>query len=135
MRFINIGKVAITTNCIIIFSILAVFDLTLTDSDHTHLLYVISQSKTCEKAAALAKSDFQKGSYLLIRFGLPETSEITGEVLQHDYGIVQRYPGCVPVAEVECYTQRMYSLLQGRFGAEFYSKARAKASAILEFQK
>ena len=69
----------------------------------------------------LAKSDFNKGAYFLIRWGLPETGSIVvGEVLRTDYGVEQLYGGCAGRDEVDCYTDTMYSLLQQKYGEGFY---------------
>lgn len=79
----------------------------------------------------MARSDFQKGSYLLIRWGLPETrSIITGEVLQSDFGIRQVYGGCARRDEVDCYTNTMYSLLEAKHGSSFYLRATEKARQL-----
>jgi hypothetical protein len=135
MKFLNTWQMTILTivSCAVSAS---GWYLMVRSSHDSHLERVLRGCVTCEAAENLAKSDFERGSYVLVQFGLPEmTSEITGEVLQKDHGIVQRYPGCAPIAEVECFTQKMYSLLQEKFGAEFYRKARAKASAIRAQQK
>jgi hypothetical protein len=136
MKFLHLGPTAILTFSIITFGILMLFEFTLTDSKGTRFYYVISQCKTCEAASALAKRDFEKGSYFLIRWGLPETiSVVTGEVLESYYKVEQMYGGCVGRDEVDCYTDTMYSLLQQKYGLEFYFQARKKASRICSERK
>ena len=83
--------------------------------------------QTCEMGSKLAKADFEKGAYFIIRWGLPEPASILrGEILEKEFGIQQVYGGCVPRDEVECYTSTMYSLLQGKYGYAFYKQARKK---------
>jgi hypothetical protein len=136
MKFAHLASLAIFVLCSMTFSMLILFNLRITDAGQTRLLYVISQCKTCETGSKLAESDFDDGSYLLIRWGLPETiSEITGEVLESDFRIRQMYGGCVGREEVGCYTNRMYSLLQEKFGTEFYVLARDKAYQLYTERK
>lgn len=131
MRFAHLGPLAIFTVFLLSFGILILFNLTLTDASRTRFFYVMSQCKTCEMGSKLAKADFGKGSYLLIRWGLPETiSLVTGEVLKSDYGIQQLYGGCSARDEVDCYTNTMYSLLQEKYGSDFYVKARENARRL-----
>ena len=131
MRFLRLGPIATFTIYIVTIGILILFDATLTDSDRTKFFYVMSQSKTCEHGSKIAKLYFDKGNYLLIFFGLPDGGvEIVGEVLESDYGIVQRYGGCAGPDEIYCYTKTMYSLLQQKYGTEFYLNARKKAAKI-----
>ena len=133
MKFAHLGPLAIFTVFLVTFSILMLFNLTVTDAGRTRFYYVISQCKTCEMASELAKADFSRGSYLLIRWGLPETiSLVTGEVLKSDYGIQQLYGGCAARKEVDCYTSTMYSLLQEKYGAEFYARARENARRLYD---
>lgn len=128
MKFFYLGPIAILTFLIIAFSILVLFDLTLADSTRTRFYYVMSQCKTCEAASALAKQDYEEGSWLLIRWGLPETvSIVTGEVLKSDYKVQQMYGGCAGRNEVDCYTDTMYRLLQQKYGVTFVLEARKKA--------
>jgi hypothetical protein len=128
MKFAHHGPLATFTVCLLTFGILMLFNLTLTDASQTRFFYVVSQCKTCEMGSTLARSDFDKGSYLLIHWGLPETvSTITGEILESDFGIQQIYGGCAGREEVDCYTNTMYSLLRERYGSEFYLGARDKA--------
>lgn len=84
----------------------------------------------------LAKSEFDKGAYFLVRWGLPETrSIVVGEVLQTDYGIEQIYGGCARHDEVDCYTDTMYLLFQQRYGNEFYLQVRNKADRLYAERK
>jgi hypothetical protein len=130
MKFAHLGPIATFIFCVLTFSILMLFNLTLTDASRTRFYYVVSQCKTCEKGSILAKSDFDNGSYLLIRWGLPETVSEIGEILKSDFGIQQMYGGCAGRDEVDCYTNTMYSLLQAKYGSEFYSQAKRKAQRL-----
>lgn len=135
MKFSHIGLIVVFTTWLLIPCVLVLFDFTL-NPDRSRLLYIIAQCKTCDTASALAESDFKKGQYLLIRWGLPETrSTVVGEVLLAEYGIKQIYGGCVKPSEVDCYTNRMAELLLGRYGAGFYEDVVDKANRIYEERK
>lgn len=136
MKFTHLGPIAIFAVSAISFSILVLFDSTLTDSSYTRVLYVISQSKTCEKASELARADFNNGNCLLIGWGLPETCTIVArEVLLSDCGVELLNGGYTRNKEVGCYTTTMYELLQQQYGAEFYLQVRDKANRICAERK
>ena len=132
MRFTYVGPTAIFVIAMLTFSVLGLFEFTLRSATQNRLLFVFAQSTTCDRASALARSDFERGDYLLLRFGLPESlSVVIGEVLASDYGIKQIYGGCGGGNdEIDCYNNTMYSLLQQEYGAEFLLQAREKARRI-----
>lgn len=132
MKFHHLGVIAIFTICLLTFSILLLFYSTSTNLRRMRLFYVIAQCKTCERASTLADSDFEKGQYLLIRWGLPERRSIViGEVLSADYGIEQIYVGCAARKEVDCYTNRMAELVLDKYGSGFYQDVIDKANGII----
>ena len=130
MKFIRLGPIAIFTVSILIFSILILFESTFKDSRRTTRYYIMSQCKTCESASALAKQYFQKSSYVLIEFGLPDNMTLS-EVLKSNYEIELIYGGCGGgTDEMVCYNETMYKLLQEEYGNEFYLDARSMAQRI-----
>ncbi len=137
MRVLQPGLISsLFTICLLTFGILLLFDSALRNIQRTRVLYVIGQCKSCEMGSALAESDFQKGSYLLVRWGLPETrSMVVGEVLHSDFGIDQLYGGCADRAGVDCYTDRMAELLLQKYGKDFYRKVMDKANRIYDERK
>ena len=55
---------------------------------------------------------------------------IIGDVLRSDYGIDQIYGGCIVREKVDCYAKTMYSLLQQKYGPQFYLRVREKAEQV-----
>jgi hypothetical protein len=127
MKFLHIGQVAVFTIGMILFSILALFPFTLKSHQQTTLYYIMSQSKKCESASALAQQYFDKGTYVLVVFGLPDSNNLM-EVMKTDYNVDLIYGGCgLATDETDCFNETMYRLLEGKFGEEFYERARGKA--------
>ena len=90
----------------------------------------MSQCKTCESASALAKQYFQKSSYVLIEFGLPDNMTLS-EVLKSNYQVELMYGSCgAGTDEMDCYNKTMYKLLQEKYGNSFYIDARNNAQRI-----
>jgi hypothetical protein len=130
MKFIGVGQIAIFTVSILTFSVLILFEFTLTNSRQTTLYYIMGQCKTCESASVLAKQYFEKGSYVLIEFGLPDNMTLSN-VLKTSYGVELMYGSCgAGTEETDCYNETMYMLLQKKYGDTLYLNARNEAHRI-----
>jgi hypothetical protein len=91
--------------------------------------YLRKKCKTCEIAESLAQADFEKGSCRLISWGFgSKTKEMLGPILKEDYNITMLWGGCDGSYEVDCYHNKMATLLLQKYGSDFYDKALAKTT-------
>jgi len=93
--------------------------------------------QTCGIARELAQADFAKGTYRIIRGGMPHDhtkNEVIAAVLKTDYNIEVIYSGCVGTPEMDCYTIAMGDLLVTKYGKNFCNEVVEKANKQYQLQ-
>jgi hypothetical protein len=99
------------------------------DPNWAIITYLRKKCETCEIAESLAQADFEKRSYRLVSWGFgSKTKEMLGLILKEDYNITMLWGGCDGSYEVDCYHNKMATLLLQKYGSDFYDKARAKTT-------
>ena len=86
--------------------------------------------ESCSKAQALAKNDFEKGTYQVVVWGLISSESPTikiAEILEKDYNIKTVFGGCIRQDAIECYDTQMRRLLVSKLGDTFYKNAYEQA--------
>lgn len=98
------------------------------------LLYfpnIIGQSRysECKDINYFALSDFNRGKFVKLFLGLESGEDIKFErfykiYLNSKFNIKTRSTGCVVTQEIVCYSKTMDSLINNKYGKNFYLKLR-----------
>ena len=98
------------------------------------------RSTSCQIAEQNAVSDFKKGEYLIIWWGLPSDEEfdkIFYSIITSKYKIKSFRGGCVPLIEMDCYNIKMRGLLYKKYGNSFmfnsYKEAKSLYNSPLDY--
>lgn len=86
---------------------------------------------SCSIAIENAVSDFNEGNYKIVNWGLtsgnPEKLITVSSILELDYNIKSFQGGCMPISEINCYSNKMRQLLVKKYGNHFIGDAFRKA--------
>lgn len=90
---------------------------------------------SCEEAIARANEDFGNGIMKATSYGLtfaadPEFEGFYDEYLLDRYGVINANGGCFVTEGEECYSSRMFALIEQKYGQDFFKRARAEAEKL-----
>lgn len=96
--------------------------------------------KNCEEGITEANSDFQRGLYSNISYGLiiqtdAEFDEFLANYRKEKYGIDSKMGGCVITPYTKCYSERMDELILEKFGKDIFEKSQKEAKKLYSKQK
>ena len=98
----------------------------------------------CENGIKEAKADIAKGIINIKSVGLPRPEMpvkagykiyTVKEILKEDYQLDYRNMGCEPRMDISCYNNYVDSILQAKYGSDYYKKAEAKAKKLTQEAK
>lgn len=100
------------------------------------------KSKTCQDGYEEAKKDFNNGIYNSYSYGLlislaPKKSEVGFDEFYEDYlrkkySINLEHRGCVVTEYSNCYSETMDKLINEKFGADIFKRARKEAKKLFK---
>lgn len=90
---------------------------------------------TCEEAIARAENDFKNGIMKATTYGLVVAEdyyfeEFYDKYLKDNYGVESSNGGCVITESLECYSSRIFELIEAKYGSDFFKKTRKEAKRL-----
>ncbi|MBB2144222.1 hypothetical protein GM921_01880 [Pedobacter sp. LMG 31464] len=130
MKLINSNSILSIGSTIILTASILIYWFLFIPLTPIQVLYLKCTNCTIGKEQAI--TDFKKGTYQIVTWGLPDTRYDTivypSDILESDYKIKTiRGNNCVSYYAIDCYTIKMYQLLSVKYGNDFVGASHRKA--------